>query len=113
MARKLLDLGWRALLAARTDEDWVRHIAAHCAEEGHSIIPQGVHLDTNSIKAVLALLHIPMHYEEFVPQFSVEANAPGDAPTMEAIAVTLTWRRITSSMRSHSRRWVVLMDAMV
>ena len=97
---------------ASCSEEWVRHIAAHCAEEGHGIIPKGVNLDTDSVKAVLAPLHIPMHYDEFVPQFSVKAKAPGNAPTMEAIAVTLTWRRITRSMRSHSRRWVCLLDAM-
>ena len=97
---------------ASCSEEWVRHIAAHCAEEGHGIIPDGVDLETDSIKAVTAPLHIPVHYDEFMPQLSVKANALGDAPTMEAIAVTLTWRRITRSMRSHSRRWLCLLDAM-
>ena len=97
---------------ARCSPDWSRRIAAHSSLDGHGIIPDGVDLNAPSVKAVAQPLHIPINYTDFVPQFSVKARHAGDAAEMEAAALTLTWRRITRSGRSHGRRWVCLVDAM-
>ena len=97
---------------AHCSQDWIRLIAAHSALDGHGIFPSGVDLQTPSVKAVAKPLHISVDYKDFVPQFSVKAKQAGDAAVMEALALTLTWRRITRSSRSHARRWVCLVDAM-
>ena len=99
------------MACASCDPSWTRRIAAHCAEVGHGIIPQGVNVNSKSIRAVKAPLHVPFQYEDFTPCISVKAKVPDDAPTLEAVAVTLAARRITRSIQNHGRRHVYLLDA--
>jgi hypothetical protein len=96
---------------APADPLLVRRIAEQCAVEGHGILPEGVDLASYSVSAVEAPLQIPVQYQEFAPQISVRAKEAADAPTLEAIAVTLATRRLTRSMRHHSKRSVLLVDA--
>ena len=91
--------------------EWVRHVAAHCAVDGHGIIPDGVDLDTKSIQAVTSPLHVPVSYDAFVPKLSVKAKGSDDAPTLEAVACTLATRRLTRALKNHGTRSVMLLDA--
>ena len=96
---------------AAADPLLVRRIAEQCAVEGHGILPSGIDLSSHSVSAVVAPLRIPVHYNEFRPHISVQAKEAADAPTLEAIAVTLATRRMTRAVRHHSCRSVVLVDA--
>ena len=95
---------------AAADPLLVRRIAEQCAVEGHGILPSGIDLSSHSVSAVVAPLRIPVHYNEFRPHISVQAKEAADAPTLEAIAVTLATRRMTRAVRHHSCRSVVLVD---
>ena len=86
-------------------------MAAHCSEAGQGIIPGGVSLDSASVKAVRDPFHLPYDYDDFIPCLSVRAKVRDDAPTMEAVAVTLAMRRITRSIKHHAHRHVFLLDA--
>ena len=67
----------------------VRSVAAHCSMDGRGIILAGADLDSASVRrTVRAPLHLPIHYDDFAPQFSVKAKSVADAPTLEATAVT-------------------------
>ena len=96
---------------APADPLLVRRIAEQCAVEGHGILPEGVDLASYSVSAVEAPLQISVQYQEFAPQISVRAKEAADAPTLEAIAITLATRRLTRSIRHHSKRSVLLVDA--
>ena len=96
---------------ASCDPSLVRRIAAHCAVHGHGIIPDGVDLSNFSIRAVTSPLHVPLHYDDFSQQICVRSKEPADAPTLEAIAVTLATRRVTRSLQNHGRRSVFSRDA--
>ena len=85
--------------------------AAPASVSGHGLIPVGADLDTTSVRFVDAPFHLSVHYDHFVPQFSVKARIGADAPTLEATAVTLEMRRITRSARNHGVRAVALVDA--
>jgi len=97
---------------ATCTEDVSRAVAAHSRLDGHGIIPAGSDQGAPSVAAVEKPLYLDVHKDEFVPQFSVRAKIPGNAPEMEAGALTLAWRRLTRSPRNHSKRWVCLVDSL-
>ena len=88
----------------------MRRVAAHCAVDGHGIIPDGVDLDTKSVHAVTSPLHVPVSYDAFVPKFSIKTKGSNDAPILEAVACTLATRRLTRTLRNHGTRSVMLLD---
>ena len=90
--------------------DLVREVAAHCAVEGHGFLPRGVDMNTDSVKAISSPLVLPCCYDDFVPQICVKAKEACDAPTLEAIAVTLATRRLTRTRRNHGHKAVMLID---
>lgn len=86
-------------------------MAAHCSEPCQGIVLAGLDLGAASVRAVSDPLHPPYDYDVFIPRFQVRANARNDAPTMEAVAVTLAMRRVTRSVRHYGHRHVFLLDA--
>lgn len=76
---------------------------------GQGIIPQGVNLESAS--TVRDPMHLPYDYDDFIPCLSVRAKVRDDAPTMEAMAVTLAMWRLTRSISNHAHRHVFLLDA--
>ena len=95
-------LGWPTLRAHPLWFDPLRHSARSTAM---------AYYPADSVAAVAAPLDIPIHYEDFTPQISTRAKEAADAPTLEAIAVTLATRRLTRSVRHHGTRAVLLVDA--
>ena len=75
------------------------------------LLTTGVDLGAASVRAVSDPLHLPYDYDDFIHRFSVRAKVRDDAPTMEAVAVTLAMRRVTRSIRHHGHRHVFLLDA--
>ena len=89
----------------------VRSIAPRCAVDGHGILPSGIDYSSHSVATVTMPLDIPISYDDFRPQFRIRAKEAADAPTLEAIAVTLATRRLTRSVKYHGTRAVLLVDA--
>ena len=104
------DFGF-GMACAACDPSWTRRMAAHCSEVGQGIIPGGVELNSASVRAVRGPLHVPYGYDDFTPCLSVRAKVRDDAPTLEAIALTLPMRRVARSIKHHAHRHVFLFDA--
>ena len=99
------------MAVASCDPVLTRHIAAHCAEDGHGIVPKGVDTSRPSVQAVLSPMHVPIHFDDFTPRICMKAKTFADAPTLQAIAVTPATRRIMRSVQNHGLRSVVLLDS--